>query len=324
MVYTGQPSKGCATCRKRRIKVRPRFARGLLELLLISDIVQCDEKRPGCGSCSRVNQPCPGYRDQFDLAWRDQTVVAKKGVERGKARRKAAREREWELEHGKASRGNTAATSSTRDTVQSLEIIAPVSQYFHGGSDTSEAPDLVFDPDSEGSSTSASPRILSPAHYSEVALPTSQYGPYLSIMRPIPEEQALCFFFNHYVLPVRHPIARKGFFEYLGSVYSKSADDSPLRMSLMAVATCLMASRMGESAQTPLAQTFYVGAVTRIKEVVSKERDCTNNELIFAVMLLQYYEACNSEYSTKHLLMRTILAFDRTPSEKNRQEISPS
>ncbi|KAK5050820.1 hypothetical protein LTR84_003379 [Exophiala bonariae] len=39
----GRPSTGCGLCRKRRVK--------------------CDEDRPGCRNCKRLNKPCPGYRE---------------------------------------------------------------------------------------------------------------------------------------------------------------------------------------------------------------------------------------------------------------------
>ncbi|PVH72992.1 hypothetical protein DL98DRAFT_659727 [Cadophora sp. DSE1049] len=64
MVHTGKPSRGCAVCRKRRIK--------------------CDEKAPSCSYCIKTKQPCPGYKDIFDLAWRDQNAVAERSVQRRK------------------------------------------------------------------------------------------------------------------------------------------------------------------------------------------------------------------------------------------------
>ncbi|RVX73431.1 hypothetical protein B0A52_03073 [Exophiala mesophila] len=39
----GRPSSGCGLCRKRRVK--------------------CDEGRPSCRNCTRLNKPCPGYRE---------------------------------------------------------------------------------------------------------------------------------------------------------------------------------------------------------------------------------------------------------------------
>ncbi|KIW35049.1 uncharacterized protein PV07_01775 [Cladophialophora immunda] len=54
MVYKG-PSKGCHSCRKRRVK--------------------CDEKRPHCGNCVKRKQQCPGYRDFFDAVHKDETFL---------------------------------------------------------------------------------------------------------------------------------------------------------------------------------------------------------------------------------------------------------
>jgi hypothetical protein len=41
MVHPGHPSRGCSTCRARRIK--------------------CDETRPRCGPCTKSNRTCLGY-----------------------------------------------------------------------------------------------------------------------------------------------------------------------------------------------------------------------------------------------------------------------
>ncbi|EXJ58816.1 hypothetical protein A1O7_06246 [Cladophialophora yegresii CBS 114405] len=44
-------SRGCARCRKRKIK--------------------CDEGRPGCQKCAQLRQPCPGYPFQLQLQFRE-------------------------------------------------------------------------------------------------------------------------------------------------------------------------------------------------------------------------------------------------------------
>jgi Fungal specific transcription factor domain len=59
-------SKGCATCRNRRIKVSYSFilvAKRERDGCLIhaSTTIQCDEARPECGQCQRYGCPCPGY-----------------------------------------------------------------------------------------------------------------------------------------------------------------------------------------------------------------------------------------------------------------------
>ncbi|EEP77991.1 predicted protein [Uncinocarpus reesii 1704] len=62
MVYCGKPSKGCHQCRRRKIK--------------------CDQGEPSCGQCHRANYICPGYRNQLDLLFRDETqkVATKAGA----------------------------------------------------------------------------------------------------------------------------------------------------------------------------------------------------------------------------------------------------
>ncbi|KAI1936285.1 hypothetical protein LOZ66_004744 [Ophidiomyces ophidiicola] len=44
--------------------------------------LQCDQGEPSCGQCIRANHKCPGYRDQLDLLFRDETSkVARKARE---------------------------------------------------------------------------------------------------------------------------------------------------------------------------------------------------------------------------------------------------
>ncbi|KAK2765133.1 hypothetical protein FQN54_008832 [Arachnomyces sp. PD_36] len=61
MPNTGKPSRGCANCKKRRIKVS-----------------KCGEERPECRACIRTGRNCPGYLDVFDLALRDGTSQVQK------------------------------------------------------------------------------------------------------------------------------------------------------------------------------------------------------------------------------------------------------
>ncbi|KAK3321233.1 hypothetical protein B0T19DRAFT_262254 [Cercophora scortea] len=53
MVYGGKPSRGCRTCRTRRIK--------------------CDEAKPTCKRCEKSKRECLGYRPEFEIVHRDQT-----------------------------------------------------------------------------------------------------------------------------------------------------------------------------------------------------------------------------------------------------------
>ncbi|KAI1826327.1 hypothetical protein F4861DRAFT_102286 [Xylaria intraflava] len=67
MVYCGQPSRGCQMCRTRRIK--------------------CDETKPTCNRCAKSRRQCPGYKDDFDLVFRNETQATERRAQ--KVNRKA-------------------------------------------------------------------------------------------------------------------------------------------------------------------------------------------------------------------------------------------
>ncbi|KAI0893185.1 hypothetical protein F4806DRAFT_212459 [Annulohypoxylon nitens] len=62
MVYCGKPSKGCQMCRTRRIK--------------------CDETKPTCNQCAKSRRQCPGYKDEFDLVFRNETQATERRARR--------------------------------------------------------------------------------------------------------------------------------------------------------------------------------------------------------------------------------------------------
>ncbi|KAI1105424.1 hypothetical protein F4804DRAFT_135542 [Jackrogersella minutella] len=62
MVYCGKPSKGCQMCRTRRIK--------------------CDETKPTCNQCTKSRRQCPGYKDEFDLMFRNETQATERRARR--------------------------------------------------------------------------------------------------------------------------------------------------------------------------------------------------------------------------------------------------
>ena len=44
--------------------------------------VKCDEAVPSCSYCLKRQLICPGYKSQFDVAWKDQNLVAERSVRR--------------------------------------------------------------------------------------------------------------------------------------------------------------------------------------------------------------------------------------------------
>ncbi|KAF2175423.1 hypothetical protein K469DRAFT_610743 [Zopfia rhizophila CBS 207.26] len=59
MPNVGKPSKGCLNCRERKVK--------------------CDQKRPSCSQCLRIQKQCHGYRDPLNMMFKNESdIVARK------------------------------------------------------------------------------------------------------------------------------------------------------------------------------------------------------------------------------------------------------
>ncbi|KAK3392217.1 hypothetical protein B0T20DRAFT_50313 [Sordaria brevicollis] len=85
MVYGGKPSRGCRTCRARRIK--------------------CDEGKPTCNQCAKSKRECAGYRNEFEIVHRDQTKSTVRRMNKALNQSRSA-----------PSTSNTVATTSTTTT----------------------------------------------------------------------------------------------------------------------------------------------------------------------------------------------------------------
>ncbi|GME64903.1 hypothetical protein GTA08_BOTSDO06400 [Neofusicoccum parvum] len=70
MVYCGPPSRGCETCRKRKIR--------------------CDQVPlpDGCTQCARAKRKCPGYRDLQQVLFRNESAKVEKKVRSSSSARK--------------------------------------------------------------------------------------------------------------------------------------------------------------------------------------------------------------------------------------------
>ncbi|KAI5859920.1 hypothetical protein GGS23DRAFT_614380 [Durotheca rogersii] len=103
MVYCGKPSRGCQMCRTRRIK--------------------CDETKPKCNQCAKSRRICPGYRDEFDLVFRNETQATERRARKASAKsltQKAARSQEV------AHRGSLSSPPSPRPQAVVPALNVPV------------------------------------------------------------------------------------------------------------------------------------------------------------------------------------------------------
>ncbi|CZR68852.1 uncharacterized protein PAC_18752 [Phialocephala subalpina] len=213
MVHTGRPSRGCGLTGQR-----------------------CDEKSPECSYCVKTKQNCPGYKDMFDLAWRDQNSVAQKNVER---RKRASAKRETEEESPSASKS----------------IDKPVNL------------NLTLD-------------IIPPA------------------LKEDPEAYALAFFFSSYASPPVEPDDRRGFLEHIGPQYVIAPPDSALKMATMAISSFLFIAWLDRRPDNPMSRSFYLKAISAMKDRIRQPGGCADNDVLTSVLLLQMYEVSLTRYAT--------------------------
>ncbi|EXJ85029.1 hypothetical protein A1O3_05704 [Capronia epimyces CBS 606.96] len=69
MVFIGKPSRACAHCRRRKLRVTTLPPSGKAPLT----IAKCDLRRAACGQCVRAGLTCSGYRDPDQLRIRDES-----------------------------------------------------------------------------------------------------------------------------------------------------------------------------------------------------------------------------------------------------------
>lgn len=87
MVYCGKPSRGCQMCRTRRIKVHY-LPPTLLSCYRLTFSQQCDEGKPTCQQCQKSRRQCPGYKDDFDIVFRNETQATERRAKRAMGSKK--------------------------------------------------------------------------------------------------------------------------------------------------------------------------------------------------------------------------------------------
>lgn len=104
-----------------------------------------------------------------------------------------------------------------------------------------------------------------------------------------PEDIALDFYFQIWVLPGDSTFSRRGWSEYIAPMFANSAKQSVLRMSTMAMAGALLVAWLDRRPDNPLSRAYYLRAVSIMKDKVAQQ-DVSNDEVLMSVLLLQMYE----------------------------------
>ncbi|CAN8105008.1 unnamed protein product [Discula destructiva] len=118
MVYCGKPSRGCQMCRTRRIK--------------------CDETKPTCKQCAKTRRTCPGYKDDFDLVFRNETKATERKVQKAANRK------------GSVSTVVTSGSSVASSPTSTIDALSPMAR------------DFICSPSGDGSFSSISKQLCIP------------------------------------------------------------------------------------------------------------------------------------------------------------------
>lgn len=92
---------------------------------------KCDETKPTCNQCAKARRTCPGYKDDFELVFRNETKTADR-----KSRKMG--NRKGSVDAKSNSRGSSTVTSPTTSIVDSL---SPIAKEFIIGSPASSTGD---------------------------------------------------------------------------------------------------------------------------------------------------------------------------------------
>ncbi|QUC18800.1 uncharacterized protein UV8b_03041 [Ustilaginoidea virens] len=88
--------------------------------------IKCDETKPTCNQCSKSRRICPGYKDEFDLVFRNETQATERRARRA-TKKSLAHRQGREADRG-ASPSPSSSSSSSSDSGCSVSPTTPNSQ----------------------------------------------------------------------------------------------------------------------------------------------------------------------------------------------------
>lgn len=131
MVYCGKPSRGCQMCRTRRIKViHSARTLGIMSMQGqaangTSFFAQCDETKPTCKQCAKSRRQCPGYKDELDLVFRNETLATERRARKSKkpsAQSKAAPSGSGSKPAAGSSKADASASQAVTQVASALNV----------------------------------------------------------------------------------------------------------------------------------------------------------------------------------------------------------
>jgi hypothetical protein len=119
-----------------------------------------------------------------------------------------------------------------------------------------------------------------------------------SALKEDPEAYALGFFFSSYANPPVEADDRRGFLEHVGPQYEMAPPDSTLQMATKALSSFLFMAWLGRRPDSPVSRSFYLKAISSMKDRIQQPEGCADNDILTSVLILQIHEVCITRYET--------------------------
>ncbi|KAF1993750.1 hypothetical protein P154DRAFT_477036 [Amniculicola lignicola CBS 123094] len=284
MSYRGRPSKGCESCRSRKVK--------------------CDEGKPRCGRCTKSHNECK-YRDQADLLFRNQTAFAAQKAEESWRKRAKSHTR---ASSSDASRPSPPSIGSQQSPPS--ERLSPESN--HHESPVNEQSSLVLPHAS--SFTASEFHNLNAASYDvfgtgDVDALSIGFLDSLSLgyeLQPDPAQRAYDRFVYDFVVP-ESPDKEPGapsdsLWDFIPALYQYAREDSCLATIVRSVSFANYANRYRDSHARQSADEAFGKAIKLLQKAIQSKKDAATDATLAAVYLMGVYEnLTSSAYSGGYL-----------------------
>ncbi|KAF2835070.1 hypothetical protein M501DRAFT_989255 [Patellaria atrata CBS 101060] len=250
MVYTGKPSRGCQNCRTRRIK--------------------CGEEKPACSQCEKSGRECPGYRDEFDLIFRDENVAVARRSKKSNFSKSASKT-------AKPKHRSISSNNSDLPTDSSLSWPSPrtvAETYLEGPGALQSEP---------------SPEAMDRAYQWFLQRMKVKSSP-----SPSMEDLATAFFFRNFVLFPHHSDSTRGFLEFIVPIYNETSSDSLVHQATHALAMAIFSNYPAQYHLLKDTRTLYSSTLARLRTALNDPVEVKSDGTLLTVLLASLYEAIMS------------------------------
>ncbi|KAF1809069.1 hypothetical protein P152DRAFT_175194 [Eremomyces bilateralis CBS 781.70] len=270
MVYCGKPSRGCQMCKSRHIK--------------------CDEIRPSCTQCTRTRRECPGYPNEFDLIFRNETSAVTR-----KAQRKKGGSPSQLSQGSPQSQSSSTSPVPTRKSTTRANSLVPTDQTVDVAS--SRIDPVIGKLLEDGSDITV--KILG-AHPTPMDLLIQQK--FMDEWHILPDflnisshEKATNFFFRNFVMNLpQHSGSMRGYLEHLIPMYNNSMTGSAIQLATHAVSLAAMANYPGHKHLRQEAREAYSKAMYEVSKAIQDPILARSDEILVSTLLFGLFEAISA------------------------------